>query len=60
MADRRVVALVGYRPGEDPLHLAESYCNSVDFVNGHANFDIEPISSTHTVRLDPIPSSPLR
>ncbi|CAN7447315.1 NIPSNAP family protein [Mycolicibacterium frederiksbergense] len=58
--DRRVVALVGYRPGEDPRHLAESYRNSVDFVDDHANFDIELITSTHTVRLDPIPSSPLR
>ncbi len=45
---------------EDPQNLAESYGNSVDFVDDHANFDVELISSTHTVRLNPIPSSPLR
>jgi hypothetical protein len=55
-----VVVLIGYRPGDDPLHLAESYSNSVDFVDDHANFDIALITSTHTVRLDPIASSPLR
>ncbi len=47
-------------PGEDPLHLAESYRISVDFVDDHADFDIALIASTHTVRLDPIASSPLR
>ncbi|MDZ7886501.1 MAG: NIPSNAP family protein [Mycobacterium sp.] len=58
--DRRVIALVGYRPGEDPLDLAESYRKSVDFVDDHANFDIALITSKHTVRLDPIASSSLR
>jgi len=57
---RRVVALVGYPPDSDPLHLAESYRTSVDFVEDHALFDASLIISTQTVRLDPIASSPLQ
>lgn len=46
MADRRVVALVGYRPGEDPLHRAESYGNSVDFVDAHGPAGSDPEFAT--------------
>lgn len=59
-AGRRVVALIGYPPGSDPLELAQSYGASVDFDDDHADFDISLITSTHTIVLDPIPSSPLQ
>lgn len=55
-----VVALIGYPPDSDPLQLAESYYTSVDFVEDHALFDVSLITSTQTVRLDPIASSPLQ
>lgn len=57
---RHVVALIGYPPDSDPLHLAESYRTSVDFAEDHALFDVSSIISTRTVRLDPIASSPLQ
>ncbi|MDF2584495.1 MAG: hypothetical protein K0R33_3138, partial [Mycobacterium sp.] len=37
-----------------------SYRNSVDFVEDHALFDVSLITSTQTVRLDPIASSSLQ
>jgi hypothetical protein len=55
-----VFALIGYPPDSDPLQLAQSYRNSVDFVEDHALFDVSLITSTQTVRLDPIASSPLQ
>lgn len=56
----RVVALVGYAPGDDPAQLAETYRRSPDFALDHEDFDVELIASMHAVVLDPIPSSPLR
>lgn len=51
----RVFALVGYPPGGDPVRLAESYRDSCEFKEDHADFDISLIASTHTERLEPIP-----
>jgi hypothetical protein len=57
---RHVFALIGYPHDSDPLQLAENYRTSVDFVEDHALFDVSLITSTQTVRLDPIASSPLQ
>ncbi|MBI3228519.1 MAG: NIPSNAP family protein [Mycolicibacterium cosmeticum] len=54
----RVVALIGYRSGEDPQRLAEEYRNSADFADDHAVFDTALITSVHTVTLEPIAGSP--
>lgn len=56
----RVVALIGYPPGSDPLRLAEKYASSPEFVDDHRDFDVSSIRSTHTVPLEPIASSPLQ
>jgi hypothetical protein len=56
----RVMALVGYRPGDDPSRLADDYRNSADFVTDHADFDVALITSTHVTVLEPIPGSPLQ
>ncbi|BBY18639.1 NIPSNAP domain-containing protein [Mycolicibacterium litorale] len=56
----RVVALVEYPPGANPARLADIYRHSVDFTEDHADFDMSLITSTHTVRLQSIPSSPLQ
>ncbi|MGB3351908.1 MAG: NIPSNAP domain-containing protein [Mycobacterium sp.] len=55
----RVLALVGYPPGSDPVRLAESYRASVEFVEDHANFELSLINSAQTTTLEPIPGSPL-
>jgi hypothetical protein len=54
----RVIALVGYAPGEEPLSLAENYRNSREFVEDHLDFDPALIITTHTQSLQPIASSP--
>ncbi|MDT5336723.1 MAG: hypothetical protein QOD90_2228 [Mycobacterium sp.] len=56
----RVLALVGYRSGDDPARLAESYASSADFVTDHADFDVSLIVSTTVRVLEPIPGSPLQ
>ena len=56
----RVIALIGYAPGNDPARLAESYRDSPDFDGDHADFDSSLITSTQTKTLVPIPGSPLR
>ncbi|MGA5465055.1 NIPSNAP domain-containing protein [Mycobacterium sp. NPDC050041] len=56
----RVVALVGYPPGEDPTRRAEGYRASRDFAEDHADFDVSSIISEQTVTLEPITASPLR
>jgi len=56
----RVMALVGYRQGDDPSRLAEDYRDSADFVEDHANFDVSLIMSTQVTILEPIPGSPLQ
>jgi hypothetical protein len=56
----RVVALVGYRPGDDPAQLAASYASSTDFVTDHADFDVALIVSTEVCTLEPISGSPLQ
>ena len=55
----RVMALVGYRPGDDPARLGEVYAKSADFVTDHADFDVSLIVSTTVCVLEPIPGSPL-
>jgi hypothetical protein len=56
----RVVALVGYPPGEDPTRLAEKYRESRDFDEDHAEFAVSSITAEQTVTLEPIAASPLR
>ncbi|MCV7170721.1 NIPSNAP domain-containing protein [Mycobacterium manitobense] len=56
----RVMALVGYPPGEDPTRLAEDYRASRDFAEDHAEFAVSSIISEQTVTLEPIAASPLR
>ncbi|MEN4476345.1 NIPSNAP domain-containing protein [Mycolicibacterium cosmeticum] len=50
----RVLALIGYRTGEDPHRLADAYRDSTDFVADHADFDVALITSVHTVTLEPV------
>lgn len=56
----RVLALVGYPPGADPVRLAETYRDSAEFTEDHANFEISLITSTQTTTLAPVPSSPIQ
>ena len=56
----RVVALIGYRAGDDPQRLADAYRASTDFDADHTDFDTALITSVHTVTLEPIADSPLQ
>jgi hypothetical protein len=56
----RVVALVGYRSGEDPAQLAATYGRSADFITDHADFDVALVVSTDVRILESIPGSPLQ
>ncbi|BDX35273.1 hypothetical protein TUM20985_58200 [Mycobacterium antarcticum] len=56
----RVMALVGYRPGDDPARLAEVYARSADFIADHVDFDVSLIVSRQVRILEPIPCSPLQ
>jgi hypothetical protein len=50
----RVVALIGYRAGEEPHRLADAYRAGTDFTADHADFDVALITAVHTVTLEPV------
>ena len=51
----RVIAMVGYSPGGDAQRIIQSYRQSRDFIEDHADFDPSLITSVHVATLEPIP-----
>lgn len=55
----RVIALVEYPRNEDPSEAANRYRASQNFVDDHADFDVQLITNEQTVRLQAVAASPL-
>lgn len=52
-ASHRVVPLIGYPPGADPILVAEKYRASSDFIDDHAVFDMSLVSAPEVAVLAP-------
>lgn len=56
----RVIALVEYPHDENPSEAANRYRASQNFVDDHADFDVQLIKDEQTTRLYPVAASPLQ
>jgi hypothetical protein len=56
----RVLALVEYPPDEDAGEAANRYRASQNFVDDHADFEVQLITDEQTIRLHAAAASPLR